>query len=53
MFLLPIVLSLAAVALVSEEQNRNGNLGTLLIGFIPYVAAFLFGESAAGDPRAK
>lgn len=36
----PPALAMLAVAILSSEYERNGNLGTLMLGFIPYLAAF-------------
>jgi hypothetical protein len=41
----PPALAILAVVILSSEYERNGNLGTLMLGFIPYLAAFFLSAS--------
>lgn len=42
-FGLPLVMAFGAMALFSSDYERNGNLGTLLVGVVPYAATFFIG----------
>lgn len=52
-FWLPLVLAFGAVALLSGEYERDGNLGTLLVGIVPYVATFFIGTQLRSRRRGR